>query len=721
MTSTMATGAFGLQAAEVSLALNSGDAVNFSSAVLLANGNVLVASDGGAANAYYLSVYSAAGAQIAAYDVVADVGQLLPTFDGNVLVIDSLSSVANVLSGHVIDLDPSDGVTTGGFVQPLPGAAQFGAVTILPLTGARSGQVVAAGEILNFGDNTPLFQGTYDLTTGMPTVSPAFISRVYPGEPIALGQLANGSVATLYFTDPAVATSEPGFHLSIIDDKFNVILDGNNSTSPALPISTSPGNARDFAVTGLANGGFVVTYTELGGDAGSDRLMALTFDDGGAVTSRPFAVDATADRALGSTDVVALANGGFAIAWADGTGDLAGGADIFVRTYDAAGTEIGALQRANTTVAGDQVQPQLQALADGGFVVLWHDLGDPAQPLRMQSFSARLSGAIEGTTGTDILVGTDGDDLFLGHGGNDTMRGGLGSDTVSFADATGPVTVSLATNAAQNTRSAGTIKLFSMENVIGSDHNDTITGSTVANRLDGGAGNDVLKTGLGSDVLVGGAGNDVLDGGGGADTMLGGSGNDAYYVDNVGDKIIEDTNSTSDPALAGGVDKVFALISYTLADNVENLTLGGSGGNIDGHGNLLANTIVGNAGDNVLSGGGGFDTVTGGAGSDTFLFDTYANTANRMVIRDFVSGTDTLAIDLAHDYLYRVAGAAPGASVDSWFAYGKKALTADDHFIYDKANGNLWYDADGSGVGAAIRIAILTGAPELHAADIVLV
>ena len=117
-------------------------------------------------------------------------------------------------------------------------------------------------------------------------------------------------------------------------------------------------------------------------------------------------------------------------------------------------------------------------------------------------------------------------------------------------------------------------------------------------------------------------------------------------IDNAGDGIAE--------AAGGGTDTALASVSYTLAANVENLTLTGTGA-INGTGNALDNVITGNSAANVLSGSGGNDTLiggagtdhmTGGAGNDMFVFVNGdfggATTATADEIVDFTSGQDTI-------------------------------------------------------------------------------
>ena len=122
---------------------------------------------------------------------------------------------------------------------------------------------------------------------------------------------------------------------------------------------------------------------------------------------------------------------------------------------------------------------------------------------------------------------------------------------------------------------------------------------------------NILTGGTGDDALLGLGGDDLLDGGIGADLMVGGLGNDTYRVDNVGDVITEE---------GSGTDIIFASVSYTTANLVENLTLVGADA-INATGNALANILIGNGASNILDGKLGADTMTGGDGNDTYVVD----------------------------------------------------------------------------------------------------
>lgn len=246
-----------------------------------------------------------------------------------------------------------------------------------------------------------------------------------------------------------------------------------------------------------------------------------------------------------------------------------------------------------------------------------------------------------GGNDNDVINGDDGKDILDGGSGIDSLTGGIGDDTY-FTDTTSDVlteadsagtdevksTVSylLKTNFENLTLLGGT-----NINATGNTVNNVIFGNTGNNTLDGQDGNDSLNGNSGSDVLLGQVGNDTLDGGTGIDTLYGGVGDDTYVVDNIADVVIEGLNE--------GTDLINTSVSYTLSDNVENLTLTGTTA-INGIGNSLNNIITGNSGTNVIDGGLGNDTMIGGLGNDIY----YVNSVSDVIVEDLIlnSGIDTV-------------------------------------------------------------------------------
>ncbi|MBK9663366.1 MAG: hypothetical protein IPO71_10285 [Nitrosomonas sp.] len=123
------------------------------------------------------------------------------------------------------------------------------------------------------------------------------------------------------------------------------------------------------------------------------------------------------------------------------------------------------------------------------------------------------------------------------------MNGGIGIDTVDYRKLVGTqgVQVDLRLTGAQDTKGAGIDTILSIEQIYGSDFNDTIIGtdgdnwmhaSKGSDSLFGGGGNDALFSDPidnGGDNLDGGSGNDLLRGGFGNDTLTGGAGDDSLY------------------------------------------------------------------------------------------------------------------------------------------------------------------------------------------------
>ncbi|MDO9217434.1 MAG: calcium-binding protein, partial [Lacisediminimonas sp.] len=120
-----------------------------------------------------------------------------------------------------------------------------------------------------------------------------------------------------------------------------------------------------------------------------------------------------------------------------------------------------------------------------------------------------------------------------------------------------------------------------------------------------------------------------------ANVLSGLAGNDTYIV-GAGDTVIEGLNA--------GIDLVLANVSFSLGDNIENLTLLGTDA-INASGNALANILLGNDGANVLDGKAGSDTLQGGKGNDTYIVDlTASNTLQDGISELANEGNDSLVL-----------------------------------------------------------------------------
>ena len=342
---------------------------------------------------------------------------------------------------------------------------------------------------------------------------------------------------------------------------------------------------------------------------------------------------------------------------------------------------------------------------------------------------AEAGSTLVGTFQSDTLTGSAGNDVLVSGGGPDSMDGKDGSDVYLF---TGNYFHKLAeihdtgTSGTDEVRfnadryygaKLATFKIFAgdtgIEKVVlgtGAGTNADSSGTLALNIDASKAVNGVTLIGnAGVNKLVGSGLDDTIDGGAGADKMAGGAGNDTYIVDNTQDAIVEKT----------GTDTVMASVSYTLAGNVDNLTLTGTD-NINGMGNKLANIIVGNAGNNTLFGGEGNDTVTGGAGADTFVFNSRTSaTKNVDTITDF-SSSDGDHLQFSSVEWFKDLGAAGDLTSDQFWSGADVTRAHDDsdRLIYNTSTGDLYYDADGLGGRGGILVAHLSGNPVLTYGDI---
>ena len=369
--------------------------------------------------------------------------------------------------------------------------------------------------------------------------------------------------------------------------------------------------------------------------------------------------------------------------------------------------------------------------------------------------------AINGTGNTvaNTITGNAANNVLDGGAGADTLVGGAGNDTY-IVDNTGDVVTEAA--------GAGTDTVQSNLNwTLGTNLENLVltgasaingTGNTVANTITGNSADNILNGGAGNDTLIGGAGNDtyvvdsasdvvtealnagtdlvqasvtytlganvdnltltgtsainatgntlnnVLTGNSAVNVLTGGAGDDTYVV-GTGDTTIE--------AASAGTDTVQSTIAWTLATNVENLTLTGSTA-VNGTGNTLNNVLLGNTGNNTLTGNAGNDTLDGGAGADILVGgvgnDTYklgrGYGADTITENDATAGnTDVALFDagISMDQLWflksgnnlevRIIGTTDKFTLTNWYLgnqyYVEQFRTSDGKVLLDSQVQNL--------------------------------
>lgn len=303
--------------------------------------------------------------------------------------------------------------------------------------------------------------------------------------------------------------------------------------------------------------------------------------------------------------------------------------------------------------------------------------------------------------------------------------------------------------------------------------NDSITTIAGDAAIDAGAGNDTITGGIGADSLTGGTGDDrfVYDGtpdilpgeniiegtNGGTDRLIGTAAMDfsalkvngaldlegAGVAEGIEEIILASGTSTfvgaqlsgNDIAINERSDGITTLLINLAQDasvDFSALTFAQvSGGNAFDDGadiiDIVAKSGVSN--DNItgtrfvdkITAGGGSDTVKAGAGADTIDLTESVQAADIILLdqttsADTVTGfdlTDTVQLSKA---VYAALGAT-GAALDATaFVSGAGVVAgadADDRIAYNTSTGDIYYDADGNGGGAAILIATLSGAPAL--------
>ncbi len=458
-------------------------------------------------------------------------------------------------------------------------------------------------------------------------------------------QIGNPSVTT--FPDDSFVVSYAR-KIGSNENLYYKFVSPTGTVGPEVDLEISSVDARTADIAALSNGTIAAAYAQTS-SLGSDIHLKIMTPGGLEIVDTDVGTVSTTSV---DPQVVALSDDRFVLVWRDKNifGD---DRQIYARIFDNTGRDLYGVK----TIAGDaddDHEPSVTALADGGFVVLY-------QSDSSQTYSSGLFGRRYDSTGTQISNEFVLDEFSSGSDAQypsvTTLADGriVGAWQVTdldddiFAQVWDPRSHSFAGSSGHDViagRHQGTtiLGLSGEDRIFGLDDNDWLYGGHGGDSLYGGMGADRLYGQLRDDTLFGGSGRDLQFGGYGYDDARGGSGEDSIF---------------------GG----------THAD-----VLRGNLGNDDIFGGTGEDFLVGNDGNDSGFGGRGNDRVTGGSGLDFLFGDQGRDFLNGGSGADFLFGgsaNDTLVVDTVTDVVVEAEGEGSADLVRSEAADYTLAPTAD--------------------------------------------
>lgn len=275
--------------------------------------------------------------------------------------------------------------------------------------------------------------------------------------------------------------------------------------------------------------GFQYTSSAQGGGGGQPAMPPVYVNDvidGSAGGDRLFGHLGN-DRLTGGggNDLLVGGGGDDILEGGKGADTLIGGAQVDVATYGRSASGILVDLALPSRNMGDAVGDTFVEIEE----ISGTNLND-------RIFGDVADNTLRGQDGADILYGRAGDDLLFGGAGHDILAGGhgadildggTGQDTADYSCMKTGVVVDL-TNDTNNSGAAAGDQLLAIEDLVGTQYDDSLVGDGGSNTLIGRAGSDTLTGAGGNDNLIGGSGSDRLDGGSGFDRLTGGGDSDFF-------------------------------------------------------------------------------------------------------------------------------------------------------------------------------------------------
>jgi hypothetical protein len=425
--------------------------------------------------------------------------------------------------------------------------------------------------------------------------------------------------------------------------------------------TTTNNDQRESSIAIDTDGDFVIVWEGYGQDGDGNGIYAQRYNAAGVRLGSEFRVNTTLSFDQSNASIAIDADGDFVIVW-ESFGQDGDGYGIYAQRYSAAGIRIGSEFQVNTFTNSRQNNASIAIDADGDFVIAWQSFGQDGDSYGIYAQRYNAAGVkigsefrVNTTTNSNqnapsIAIDADGDFVIAWESrGQDGSGDGIYAQRYNAAGIRigGEFQVNTFTNDFQDNASIALDRngnlVVAWESFEQDGSSDGIYAQRFANNIPNSGNNSLLGT-TGNDVIYGLGGDDTLDGGAGNDTLDGGTGNDTYIIDSLLDVVNERTNE--------GTDTVRASVNYTLAANLENLNLTGTG--LNGIGNTANNLLSDNGGNNTFDGGAGNDTIQGNAGNDVIVNSLGVDSinggdGNDTFVLDFSTFTNALEFDGSND------------------------------------------------------------------------
>lgn len=211
--------------------------------------------------------------------------------------------------------------------------------------------------------------------------------------------------------DPAVSMGPGGEFVivwaSLVDgNQFGIA--GQRYDADGVPLDSefvvntfTPGDQHYPAIAHGSNGDFLVAWESIGQDQSFGGIYAQLFDSTGQPSGSEFRVNTTTSDEQNDVKVAAK-DGGFLVVW-ESDGIDGNGEAVVMQELDATGALVGGEVQVNSSSTGDQEDPDISVLPSGVFAVVWESNGQDGNG---ETVVAQVFGADGMPIGSELIVNT---------------------------------------------------------------------------------------------------------------------------------------------------------------------------------------------------------------------------------------------------------------------------------------------------------------------------